>query len=55
MRRCVELADLDASVTHDQAIERLSVSRATYFRHLRQARERVAATLVDQAQQTLQT
>ena len=55
LRRCVELADLDASITHDRAIERLSVSRATYFRHLRQARERVAATLVDQAQQTLQT
>jgi hypothetical protein len=55
LRRCVELADLDASVTHDQAIERLSVSRATYFRHLRQARERVAVTLVDQAQPTLRT
>jgi predicted DNA-binding protein (UPF0251 family) len=33
----------------------LSVSRATYFRHLRQARERVTVTLVDQAQQTLPT
>jgi hypothetical protein len=54
-RRAVELADLDASVTHDQAVERLSVSRATYFRHLRQARERVAVTLVDQAEQTLRT
>lgn len=49
LRRAVELADLDATVTHDQAIERLSVSRATYFRRLRQARERVAVTLVDQA------
>lgn len=47
-RRTVELADLDPSVTHDQAVERLSVSRATYFRHLRNARERVAACLVDQ-------
>jgi predicted DNA-binding protein (UPF0251 family) len=27
---------------------RLSVSRATYFRHLRQARQRIAASLVEQ-------
>jgi hypothetical protein len=48
LRQAVELADLDADVTHDQAMLRLSVSRATYFRYLRQARQRVAATLVDQ-------
>lgn len=47
-RRMVELADLDASVTHEQAAARLAVSRATYFRHLRQARRRVALALVDQ-------
>jgi hypothetical protein len=46
-RRMVELADLDASVTHEQAAERLAVSRATYFRHLRQARRRVALALVE--------
>jgi predicted DNA-binding protein (UPF0251 family) len=47
LRRVVELADLDATVTHDAAMERLAVSRATYFRYLRRARERVARTLVD--------
>jgi hypothetical protein len=47
LRRAVELADLDPSVNHDQAMARLAVSRATYFRHLRQARQRVAATLVE--------
>jgi hypothetical protein len=47
LRRAVELADLDADTTHTEAIDRLAVSRATYFRHLRQARERVAAALVD--------
>ncbi len=36
-------------------MDRLAVSRATYFRYLRQARQRVAATLVDQAQGSLQT
>lgn len=46
-RQVVELADLQPAVSHDQAISRLSVSRATYFRHLRQARQRVAATLVE--------
>jgi hypothetical protein len=51
LRQVVELADLDETVNHDQAIARLSVSRATYFRRLRQARERVAAALVDQLQQ----
>jgi hypothetical protein len=50
LRQVVELADLDETVNHDQAIARLSVSRATYFRRLRQARERVAAALVDQLQ-----
>jgi hypothetical protein len=55
LRRVVELADLDASLTHDQAMDRLAVSRATYFRYLRQARQRVAATLVDQAQGSLPT
>ena len=48
LRRLVELADLDENVNHDQAMARLAVSRATYFRRLRQARERVAAALVDQ-------
>lgn len=48
LRRAVELADLDATVTHDRAPGLLAVSRATYFRHLRRARARVAATLVDQ-------
>lgn len=47
LRQVVELADLDPAVTHDQAMVRLAVSRATYFRHLRQARQRVAATLAD--------
>ncbi len=55
LRRVVELADLDASLTHDQAMDRLAVSRAKYFRYLRQARQRVAATLVDQTQGSLQT
>lgn len=51
LRQVVGLADLDATVTHDQAMLRLSVSRATYFRHLRQARQRVAATLATEARQ----
>lgn len=55
LRGVVALADLDATLTHDQAMDRLAVSRATYFRHLRQARERVAEVLVDQAPGTLQT
>jgi hypothetical protein len=55
LRRVVELADLDADVSHDQAMERLAVSRATYYRHLRQARARLAATLVDRAGPRLQT
>lgn len=48
LRRVVELADLDPTVTHAQAMERLAVSRATWFRHLRQARERVVGVLLDQ-------
>jgi hypothetical protein len=55
LRRVVELADLDAEVSHDQAMARLAVSRATYYRYLRQARARVAAALVDQAGPRLQT
>jgi predicted DNA-binding protein (UPF0251 family) len=47
LRRVVELADLDPTVTHESAMERLSVSRATYFRYLRRARERVARSLVE--------
>lgn len=48
LRQVVELGDLDPTVNHDQAIVRLAVSRATYFRRLRQARRRVAATLAGQ-------
>ncbi len=55
LRRVVELADLDADVSHDQAMDRLAVSRATYYRYLRQARARVAAALVDRAGPRLQT
>jgi len=55
LRRVVELADLDADVSHDQAMDRLAVSRATYYRYLRQARARVAAALVDRAGSRLQT
>ena len=55
LRRVVELADLDPDVSHDQAMAKLAVSRATYFRHLRQARARVAAALVDRAAPGLQT
>jgi hypothetical protein len=47
LRQVVELADLDETVNHDQAMARLAVSRATYFRRLRQARERVAAALAE--------
>jgi hypothetical protein len=49
LQQVIRLGDLDPSVTHDQAMQRLSVSRATYFRHLRQARHRVATTLADEA------
>jgi len=55
LRRVVELADLDPDVSHDQAMARLAVSRATYYRYLRQARARVAATLVDRVGPRLQT
>jgi hypothetical protein len=55
LRRVVELADLDPDVSHDQAMARLAVSRATYYRYLRQARARVAAALVDRAASRLQT
>ncbi len=55
LRRVVELADLDSEVSHDQAMARLAVSRATYYRYLRQARARVAAALVDRAASRLQT
>jgi hypothetical protein len=55
LRRVVELADLDPEVSHDQAMARLAVSRATYYRYLRQARARVAAALVDRAASRLQT
>ena len=41
--------------SHDQAMARLAVSRATYYRYLRQARARVAAALVDRAGPRLQT
>ena len=51
LRRVVESADLDATVTHTAALDRLAVSRATYYRHLRLARERVAAALVDRVRQ----
>lgn len=51
LRRDVELADLDPATTHNEAVERLAVSRATYFRHLRQARDRVAAAQVDAERQ----
>ncbi|HET6952982.1 MAG TPA: AAA family ATPase [Acidimicrobiales bacterium] len=53
-RRIVELADLDPSVTHEQAAARLAMSRATYFRHLRQARRRAAVALVDRLRPDLQ-
>jgi hypothetical protein len=55
LRRVVELADLDPEVSHDQAMARLAVSRATYYRYLRQARARVATALVDRAASRLQT
>jgi len=55
LRRVVVLADLDPDVTHDQAMARLAVSRATYYRYLRQGRARVAAVLVDRAPDDLQT
>lgn len=44
----VKLGDLDPTVTHEQAMLQLSVSRATYFRQLRKARERVASVLLEQ-------
>jgi hypothetical protein len=47
LRRVVELADRDPTVNHEAAMERLAVSRATYFRYLRRARQRVARTLVE--------
>lgn len=47
LRQVVELGDLDPTVNHDQAILRLAISRSTYYRHLRQARQRVAATLAE--------
>ena len=40
------LAILHADVSHDQAMDRLAVSRATYYRYLRQAPPRLAAALV---------
>lgn len=49
LRQVVELADLDPKVTHDAAIVRLSVSRATFYRRLREARERVATVLEEPA------
>ena len=55
LRRVVELADLDPDVSHDQAMARLAVSRATYYRHLRQARARVASALVDRGGSRLPT
>jgi hypothetical protein len=55
LRRVVVLADLDPDVSHDQAMARLAVSRATYYRYLRQGRARVAAVLVDRAPDDLQT
>lgn len=48
LRDVVTLGDLDPSLTHEQAMNRLSVSRATYFRQLRKARQRVAPVLVQQ-------
>ncbi|HEX5946137.1 MAG TPA: hypothetical protein VFY82_07655, partial [Acidimicrobiales bacterium] len=48
LARVLQLADLDATVTHTAALDRLAVSRATFYRYLRLARERVAAALVDQ-------
>lgn len=43
----VVLGDLTPAVTHEQAMAKVSVSRATYFRHLRKARQRVAVVLVE--------
>jgi hypothetical protein len=42
-RRIIELGYLDPSTTHEAAADALHLSRAAYFRRLRQAVERVAA------------
>lgn len=48
LRDVVTLGDLTSDITHERAMTRLSVSRATYFRQLRKARQRVGELLLQQ-------
>jgi hypothetical protein len=42
----VEAAYLERTASHEQVARSLHLSRATYFRHLREATDRIAAHLV---------
>jgi hypothetical protein len=48
-RRTLELGYLDPSVTHEAAADQLHLSRAAYFRRLRQAVERVAEWILSRS------
>jgi hypothetical protein len=48
LRDIATLGDLNPATTHEQVMVRLSVSRATYFRQLRKARDRLASALLEQ-------
>jgi hypothetical protein len=46
LREVIEAGYLSADETHEQVADRLYIGRATYFRRLRQATERLTATIV---------
>jgi hypothetical protein len=48
-RRTLELGYLDPSITHEGAADTLHLSRAAYFRRLRQAVDRVAEWILSRS------